>query len=72
MKINYYPETDSVYIDLSNKTSKKSVEISAGIVLDYDENNRLVGIDIDNASNKMDLNELILNRVPIKAQKISA
>jgi len=72
MKINYYPETDSMYIDLSSKTSVDSTEISEGIVLDYDENGNLVGIDIDNASKKLDLTELILNRLPIKAQKISA
>ena len=72
MKINYYPETDSMYIDLSSKTSVDSTEISEGIVLDYDENGNLVGIDIDNASKKLDLTELVLNRLPTKTQKISA
>jgi uncharacterized protein YuzE len=72
MKINYYPETDSIYLDLSSKTSVNSIEISVGIVLDYDEDGNLVGIDIDNASKKLDLSELILNRMPIKTQKISA
>ncbi len=72
MKINYYPETDSIYIDLSSKTSVDSTEISEGVVLDYDEIGNLVGIDIDNASKKLDLTELILNRLPTKTQKISA
>jgi len=72
LKINYYPETDSVYIDLSSKTSIESVEISEGIVLDYDEDRNLVGIDIDNASTKLDLTELILNRFPMKVQKVFA
>jgi len=72
MKINYYPDTDSMYIDLSSKTSIESKEISEGIVLDYDKDGKLVGIDIDNASSKMDLTELILNRLPTKVQKISA
>jgi len=72
MKINYYPETDSMYIDLSSKTSVDSTEISQGIVLDYDENDNLVGIDIDNASRKLDLTELVLNRLPMKTQKITA
>jgi len=72
MKINYYPDTDSIYIDLSSKTSKESVEISEGVVLDYDDKGNVVGIDIDNASVKMDLTELILNRLPIKVQKISS
>ena len=72
MKINYYPETDSMYIDLSSKTSIDSTEISEGIVLDYDENGNLVGIDIDNASRKLDLTELVLNRLPMRTQKITA
>ena len=72
MKINYYPDTDSIYIDLSSKTSKDSIEISTGVVLDYDKDGNLVGIDIDNASSKLDLTELILNKVPIIFQKVVA
>ncbi|MCB0263685.1 MAG: DUF2283 domain-containing protein [Calditrichaeota bacterium] len=72
MKMNYYPETDSLYIDLSSKTSVESVEISQGVVLDYDDDGNLAGIDIDNASQKLDLKELVLNRLPIKIQKIYA
>ena len=72
MKINYYPETDSIYIDFSSKTSKERKEISEGVVLDYDEKGELVGIDIDNASKKLDLSEFVLNRLPAKIQKISA
>ncbi len=72
MKLNYYPETDSLYIDLSSKPSKESVEISEGIVLDYDDNGHITGIDIDNASHKIDLNEIILNKVPSQLQSITA
>ena len=64
MKLNYYPETDSLYIDLSEKTSIESKEISEGIVLDYDAEGNLVGIDIDNASKKVQLKELTLRRLP--------
>lgn len=64
MKLNYYPETDSLYIDLSEKTSVESKEISEGVVLDYDAEGNLVGIDIDNASRKVQLKELTLRRLP--------
>jgi uncharacterized protein YuzE len=40
MKLNYYPETDSLYIDLSEKSSVESKEISEGVVLDYDVNEK--------------------------------
>ena len=72
MKINYYPGTDSLYIDLSSKASQDSREISEGVVLDFDENKNLVGIEIDNASTKVDLKELILNRLPVTHQKVIA
>lgn len=70
--MNYYPETDSLYIDLSEKTSVESREISAGVVLDYDEQGNLVGIDIDNASKKVALKELTTSHLPIEHQTLSA
>ncbi len=65
MKLNYYAATDSLYIDLSSKTSSESREISEGVVLDYDSNGMLVGIDIDNASSKVQLKELSLRKLPV-------
>ena len=64
MKLNYYPETDSLYIDLSEQPSVESKEITEGILLDYDVKGNLVGIDIDNASTKVELEKLILNKLP--------
>ena len=72
MKLNYYPETDSLYIDLSSKPSKESVEISEGVVIDYDDAGNITGIDIDNASHKTNLNEIVLNKVPAQLQSITA
>jgi len=54
MKIKYYPETDSLYIDLSEKVSHNSQEIAEGVIVDYDVDGNIVGIDIDNASKKVD------------------
>lgn len=64
MKLNYHPETDSLYIDLSERPSAESQEISEGVVLDYDAQGNLVGIDIDNASRKVELQSLVLSRLP--------
>ena len=72
MKLNYYADTDSLYIDLSEQPSVESREISAGIVLDYDATGNLVGIDIDNASRKVDLKKLTLNKLPAAIQNNSA
>ena len=61
MKLAYYSDTDSLYIDLSEHPSVESREISDGVVLDYDAAGNLVGIDIDNASRKVQLQSLVLS-----------
>ena len=71
MKLNYYKETDSLYIDLSSKASVESREISDGVVVDYDADGNIVGIDIDNASLKVDLKEISLSKIPADIERIS-
>ncbi|MGO9122075.1 MAG: DUF2283 domain-containing protein [Desulfomonilaceae bacterium] len=71
MKLSYYPETDSLYIDLSEKISVESKEISEGVVLDYDAEGNLVGIDIDNASTKVQLKELSLRKLPVDINAVA-
>ena len=72
MKLNYYPDTDSLYIDLSEHPGVESREVSEGIVLDYDAEGQLVGIDIDNASRKVELTQLTLSKLPLTVQTITA
>jgi len=63
MKISYSPDTDSLYIDLSSRPSAESREISPGVVIDYDVEGNVVGIDIDQASRKLDLDEVTLTKL---------
>ena len=65
MKFHYFPETDSLYIDLSEKTSVESREVAAGVVLDFDAAGHLVGIDIDQASRIINLSRLEAEALPI-------
>jgi uncharacterized protein YuzE len=58
MKLHYYPETDSLYIDLNSRPSADSREIAEGLVADFDAEGNVVGIDIDHASEKLDLKTL--------------
>ena len=67
MKLNYHKDTDSLYIDLSSRPSTDSREISEGIVLDYDATGHVTGIDIDNGSNKVDFDQIVLNKLPTEA-----
>ncbi|MBV6402231.1 MAG: hypothetical protein CNIPEHKO_02537 [Anaerolineales bacterium] len=65
MKFNYYPETNSLYIDLSAKTSSDSQEVAPGVVVDFDAQGNIVGIDIDRASKIVDLTRLETTSLPL-------
>lgn len=72
MKIHYYPDTDSLYIDLSAKPGCETREVSEGVVLDYDETGNVVGIDIDHASQKLDLSRLEVTKMPLDIHVLTA
>jgi uncharacterized protein YuzE len=65
MKFHYYPETDSLYIDLSEKKSVDSREVVPGVVMDFDADGQLVGVDIDHASKVADLSRLEADSLPV-------
>jgi uncharacterized protein YuzE len=55
MKLHYYPETDSLYIELKSGPGIEAREIVKGLVVDLDDKGEVVGLDIDHASKKLDL-----------------
>lgn len=55
MKLHYYPETDSVYIELKAAPGSETREIVEGVVADLDASGALIGLDIDAASTRLDL-----------------
>lgn len=69
MKLHYYPETDSLYIDLNSRPSADSREIADGLVADFDAEGNVVGIDIDRASQKLDLKTLETIALPALTTK---
>jgi uncharacterized protein YuzE len=71
VRFHYYPETDSLCIDLSQKVAADSEEVAPGVVLDYDAERRLVGIDIGQASKIVDLSRLEAEALPLGAVSIS-
>ncbi len=71
MKIEYFPDTDSLYIELSDHVAADVREIEEGIVLDVDENGKAVGIDIDQASKHLSLQKLNLRRLPFEIEQLA-
>jgi uncharacterized protein YuzE len=65
MKLNYYKDTDSLYIDLSPIASSDSKEIADGLVVDFDDAGHIVGIDIQHASERIDLSSIESQHLPL-------
>lgn len=70
MKFHYYPETDSLYIDLSEKVGVESREVAQDVVLDFDAEGHVVGIDIDHASKIVDLSKLESEALPVTSASL--
>ena len=66
MRLLYHSKTDSLYVRLSDKTSTESEEVAAGIVVDFDSDGHIVGLDIDHASKLLDLTTLETESIPLK------
>ncbi len=69
MKLHYYPETDSLYIELKAASGTETREIAPGLNVDLDDRGEVVGFDIDGASRKLDLSILETVSLPVKATK---
>ena len=58
MKLHYYPETDSLYIELKDTPGTETREITEGLNVDLDAKGDVVGFDIDHASAKLDISRI--------------
>ena len=65
MKLAFDPETDSLYIHLNDKPGVESDEIADGVVLDFDADGALVGIDVQHARTRADLSRLLVTKLPL-------
>ncbi len=72
MKLHYDAATDSLYIDLADRPSVDSEEVADGIVLDFDGDGQVVGIDIEDASQRVNLQRLVLDSLPSTVETIAA
>jgi len=66
VKLHYYPETDSLYIELNAAPGVETREIADGLNAGFDADGAVVGIDIDRASAKLDLSTLDSVALPVK------
>jgi uncharacterized protein YuzE len=65
MKLHYYPETDSLYIELKSQPGVEGREVADGLNVDLDTAGEVVGFDIDHASTRFDLTTLETTALPV-------
>ncbi len=65
MIFEYFPKSDMLYIQLNKGESYESEEVAPGIVVDYDADGRILGIEIEDASQHLDLSRLELKGLPL-------
>ena len=53
MKVFYDPEVDAVHLVLADGPVHESDEVSPGVVLDYDSDGRLLGVEVLDASQRV-------------------
>ncbi len=66
MRLNYHKDTDSLYIHLTERPGVEAHEVAPGVAIDFDEDGKSVGIDIDHAKDIIDLTKLETESIPIK------
>lgn len=59
-KIRYDPETDILYIHYRDGVSHEILEVCEDIVVEVDENGRIMGVEIWHASRMKELKELMI------------
>jgi uncharacterized protein YuzE len=69
MKLHYYAETDSLYIELQARPGVETREIAAGLNVDFDETGAVVGFDIDGASRRLDLSKVETVALPVATER---
>ncbi len=69
MKLHYYPDTDSLYVEFKTGPGAETIEVVDGLNVDLDANGEVVGFDIDQASHRLDLHTLETKALPLRGIK---
>jgi len=71
MKLHYYPDTDSLYVEFKEGPGVETREVSDGLNIDLDADGSVVGIDIDHASRSVDLSTLETEALPLHSTRVA-
>jgi len=63
MKVKYFPETDTAFVEFSNNSVAITKEINENIIIDLDEKGNLVGMTIEHANKQANLSEFSIEQI---------
>ena len=69
MKLHYYPETDSLYVEFKAQPGAETIKVTDGLNVDINADREVVGFDIDQASRRLDLATLETEALPLHRVK---
>ena len=69
MKLHYYAETDSLYVEFTAQPGAETIEVADGLNVDLDAHGDVVGLDIDRASKRLDLSTLEAESLPLPSAR---
>lgn len=67
MKYFYDRKSDALYLTLAERAYADSLEAAPGVVLDFDKEGRLIGLDLERASKMVDVSDLEMHEEPVGA-----
>ena len=70
-ELNYFKDTDTLYIDLTDATSVESEEIAPGVVVDFGADGTIVGFEMEHASETVDMTKLETRAFPPEVQQLA-
>ena len=63
MKIRYYTDTDTAYLEFSENAASETRDINEDVLIDLDQNGNLVGITIEHAKAKANIAEFSYQQI---------
>jgi len=70
MKLHFYAESDSLYVELKGEPGAETREVSDGLNVDLGAAGQVIGFDIDHASSRLDLSTLEVVALPLRSCKV--
>ena len=63
MKVKYYKDTDTLYIEFSDRDVTETRDLDEDTVLDLDAKGRICAITLEHASRRTDVKHLVLEGI---------